>query len=348
MKNCKEILLKPSATVKEAMQVIDKGGMRIALVMDENQKLLGTLTDGDIRRALLGSYDLQDSIEEIIFKHPTTCRISDTREQILDVAIKNKLYQVPIIDGEGKVVGLEEVESLLKPQHQTNRVVLMVGGLGTRLRPLTEHIPKPMLKVGDRPILETIILNFKKYGFTNIVLSVSYKADLIKSYFDDGSKLGVKIEYIHEDKKMGTAGALSLIKEWEDEPFFVMNGDILTNVNFKSMLNHHTKSNSVATMGVREYDFQVPYGVVNLEENTIESIEEKPVYNFFVSAGIYVLEPKALELIPKESYFDMPELFTLMIESSLKTNSFPIQEYWLDIGRIDEFKQANDEYKEIF
>ncbi len=348
MKNYTDILLKPTSTIKEALQIIDSGAMKIALVIDKDEKLLGTLTDGDIRRGLLNNLSLDDSIESVIFKTPTVCNVEDTKEDILKVAIERKLYQVPIVDNEGKLVGIEEMDELLKPSVRMNKVVLMVGGLGTRLRPLTENIPKPMLKVGNKPILETIILNFKKYGFTNIILSVSYKSEIIEEYFKDGREFGVNIEYIHETKRMGTAGALSLMREKLNEPFFVMNGDLLTNINFEHMMEYHLSNKAIATMGVREYDFQVPYGVVNVDGENILSIEEKPVHSFFVSGGVYVLESKVLEFIPNDEFYDMPTLFEKVIENKMKSVSFPIREYWLDIGRLEEFEKANNEFIEVF
>jgi len=348
MKNYKKILLNPTSTIKEALQIIDSGAMKIALVVDEEEKLIGTLTDGDIRRGLLNNLSLDDSIESIIFQNPTVCNREDTKEHILEVALERKLYQVPIVDNEGKLVGIEEINELLKPSMKRNKVVLMVGGLGTRLRPLTEHTPKPMLKVGDKPILETIILNFKKHGFTHIILSVSYKSEIIEEYFKDGSKFGVTIEYVHEYKRMGTAGALSLMRDKLEEPFFVMNGDLLTNVNFEYMMEYHLSHKSMATMGVREYDFQVPYGVVNVDGEDILSIEEKPIHKFFVSGGIYILDTKALEFIPNNEFYDMPTLFEKIIEEKLKSISFPIHEYWLDIGRVEEFEKANNEYQKVF
>jgi len=348
MKNYKKILLKSASTIKEALQVIDSGAMKIALVVDEDEKLIGTLTDGDIRRGLLDNLSLDDSIESVIFREPTVCNDKDTKEHILEVAIEKKLYQVPIVDSEGRLVGIEEIDGLLKPTVKTNKVVLMVGGLGTRLRPLTTHTPKPMLKVGDKPILETIILNFKKYGFVNIILSVSYKSEMIEEYFKDGREFGVNIEYIHEDKRMGTAGALSLIQEKLQEPFFVMNGDLLTNINFEHMMEYHLSNSAMATMGVREYDFQVPYGVVNIDGEDIVSIEEKPTHKFFVSAGIYILSPNATKYLPQNEFYDMPTLFEKLIALKLKCISFPIHEYWLDIGRIEEFRKANIEYDEVF
>lgn len=348
MKNYKNILLNSNSTIREALKIIDSGAMKIGIVTDENQKLIGTVTDGDIRRGLLNNLSLDDVIESIIFRTPTVCKIDDTKEKILEIAVEKKLYQIPIVDNDGKLVGIEEVDELLKPKHKNNKVVLMVGGLGTRLYPLTKNTPKPMLKVGDKPILETIILNFKKYGFTEIILSVSYKSEIIENYFGNGSKFGVNIEYVHEEKRMGTAGALSLIREKLSEPFFVMNGDLLTNINFEHMMNYHVANNSIATMGVREYDFQVPYGVVNVDGIDIKSIEEKPVHNFYVSGGVYVLDSKVLDFIPQNEFFDMPTLFEKVIEQNLKSISFPIREYWLDIGRMEEFEKANNEYHEVF
>jgi len=348
VKNYKHILLKATSTIKEALKIIDSGAMQIALVIDENEKLLGTVTDGDIRRGLLNNLSLEDTIETIIFKTPTVCRIEDTQEKILDIALAKKLHQIPVVDKDGKLVGIEEIDELLKPKYKTNKVVLMVGGLGTRLRPLTNKTPKPMLKVGNKPILETIILNFKKYGFVNIVLCVSYKSEIIEAYFRDGSDFGVKIEYVHENKRMGTAGALSLVKENLTESFFVMNGDLLTNINFENMMEYHLSNNAMATMGVREYDFQVPYGVVNINGVNILSIEEKPVHQFFVSGGVYVLSHEVLKYIPKDEFYDMPTLFENLIEEREKSISFPIHEYWLDIGRVEEFEKANNEFYEVF
>ena len=348
MKNYKHILLKVTSTIKEALKTINDGVMQIALVVDDNERLIGTLTDGDIRRGLLNNLELNNTIETIVFKNPIVCSIEDTKKEILEIAVKKKIYQIPIVDNDGKLVGIEEVDELLKPKTKTNKVVLMVGGLGTRLRPLTEHTPKPMLKVGNKPILETIILNFKKYGFTNIILCVSYKSEIIEEYFKDGSEFGVNIEYIHENKRMGTVGALSLVKESLDEPFFVMNGDLLTNINFENMMNYHLKNQSMATMGVREYDFQVPYGVVNVDDGNILDIKEKPIHKFFVSGGVYILSHEILDFIPDNEFYDMPTLFEKVIEKKLKSISFPIHEYWLDIGHIEEYKRANNEYAEVF
>jgi len=350
MKNYKKIILKETSTVKEALQIIDTGAMKIALVLDKNEKLLGTISDGDIRRAILEEISLENSIKDIYFKTPATITQSTTKEEIINICTLKKIYQIPVLDKAGKVIGIKILDELLKPRVHENKVFLMVGGLGTRLRPLTDTTPKPMLLVGGKPILQTIVEKFASYGFVNIIMCIGYKSDIIQDFFEDGSKFGVNIEYILEEQRMGTAGALSLLTQEQkpQEPFFVMNGDLLTNVNFESMLEFHLENEAKATMCVREYDFQVPYGVVNIENGEIISIEEKPTHSFFVSAGIYMLDTSTIEMIPDNVFYDMPTLFDEMIKQNDKTVSFPIREYWLDIGRIDEYEKANREYGEVF
>lgn len=348
MNTFKNVLLKPDATIRQALAIIDSGSMKIALVVDENEMLLGTLTDGDIRRAILNGYGLDDAIQNIYNRTPTTCGINDSKEKILQLAVARKLYQIPILDSDGRIVEITEVDDLLLPRHRSNKVVIMAGGLGTRLSPLTDTTPKPMLHVGNKPILETIIENFAKYGYSELILSVSYKSHVIEEYFGDGKAFGVNIEYVHESKRMGTAGALGLMRERLSEPFFVMNGDLLTNINFEHLHDYHVAHDAVATMAVREYDFQVPYGVVNVRDGLIESIEEKPVHKFFVSAGIYMLSPAALEQVPENEFFDMPTLFEALIVKKQAAVSFPIREYWLDIGRVSDFERANSEYSGVF
>ena len=348
MSKYKNILLNRNTTIKQALTEIDKGAMRIAIVLDDDKKVIGTLTDGDIRRGLLNGLTLESDIANLYFKEPILASINDSKELIIQKALRKQIYQIPIVDTEGKFVKIEELSNLLKVNTKHNRVILMAGGLGTRLHPLTQDIPKPLLKVGNKPILETIIENFAKYGFVNITISVNYKASMIKEYFGDGSSLGVNIDYIQENKRLGTAGALSLIQDRPQDPFFVMNADLLTNVNFEHLLDFHVMEHSVATMCVREYDYQVPYGVIQTKESEIISIEEKPVHKFFVNAGIYTLSPQIFEYIPKNKFYDMPTLFEDIIKDRLKSVSFPIHEYWLDIGRMSDFEQAQHEYGEIF
>lgn len=348
MKSVENIKLNKNSNIQEALEVINRGAMQIALVVDNNDKLIATLTDGDIRRALLSGKTLDSSISNIAFSYPTVVRDTDTKEKVISLSLLKKLNQIPVVDKNDMLIGIIDIKEFFESQNKTNKVVLMLGGLGTRLRPLTENTPKPMLKVGDKPILETIILSFKKQGFKNFVFSLGYKADIIKEYFQNGEKFGVDIEYVIEEKRMGTAGALSLIKEKITEDFFVMNGDLLTNMNFCDMMDYHLRNNSLATMGVREYEFQVPYGVVNVDGIKIKNIDEKPIHNFFVSAGIYCLSEKILSFIPEDQFYDMPSLFEKLISENLKSISYPINEYWLDIGRIKEYKKANEEYEEVF
>lgn len=348
MLSVEKAIVSEDSTLKDAISVIEKGKLKVALVVDNEKKLIGLLTDGDIRRALLNNLTLDGKVRHILIKQPIVCYAKDSKNKILQTAIDNQIYQLPIIDDNGVLVGIEIVNELLKPSIKKEKVVLMVGGLGTRLRPLTENIPKSMLNVGNKPILETIILNFKKYGYVNIILSVNYKGEIIKEYFGDGTDFGVKIEYVDENKRMGTAGALTLMKNILTDNFFVMNGDLLTNLDFSEMMDFHIKNNSIATMGLREYTYQVPYGVVNIKDSRIISIDEKPIYDFFVNGGIYVLSEKILKYIPDDSFFDMPTLFEKIVNKKLTALSYIIKDYWLDIGRIDEYQKANQEYFKVF
>ena len=348
MRIVNDIKLSVNSTIKDALQTINNGGLQIAIVVDENDSLVGTVTDGDIRRGLLNGLDLNSNINLIVHKSPSIANVGDTKESILKIALAKKLHKIPLIDELGKLVGIEDIEDIIKPVSKTNKVILMVGGLGTRLRPLTQDTPKPMLKVGNKPILQTIVEKFAEYGFVNITMCVNFNADIIEDYFGDGKEFGVNIDYILEQKRMGTAGALSLLKERPNEPFFVMNGDLLTNVNFEHILNYHTLNKATATMCVREYDYEVPYGVVKMNDNKIIEIAEKPVQKFFVSAGIYMLSPEILDLIPQNEFYDMPTLFEKAISKGKNVISFPIHEYWIDIGRLEEYQKANEEYAKIF
>ncbi|BAK72689.1 nucleotidyltransferase family protein [Arcobacter sp. L] len=348
MKNIEDIIVKESTSILEVLQIIDKSSKQLAIVVDDNKRLLGTISDGDIRRALLNNISLNESVKDIYFKTPTIATINHSKEEIINICRMKKIHQIPIVDNYGNLIGLEILDELISKENKINKVILMVGGLGTRLRPLTENTPKPMLKVGNKPILQTIVEKFAEYGYTNIIMCVNYKSHMIQDYFGDGKEFGVNIEYVLENQRMGTAGALSLLREKPTEPFFVMNGDLLTNVNFEHLHNYHLSNNSLGTMCVREYDFQVPYGVVNISNSKITSIEEKPTHKFFVSAGIYMLSSEVLDYIPENQFYDMPTLFEKIISENKNAISFPLREYWLDIGRIEEYKKANEEYDEVF
>ncbi|MBT4890215.1 MAG: NTP transferase domain-containing protein, partial [Rhodospirillales bacterium] len=267
----------------------------------------------------------------------------------LELMEKRQIRQIPIIDEERRVIDIVHINTLI-PSSNThdNWVVLMAGGMGERLLPLTESTPKPLLPVGKKPLLETILESFIRQGFRKFYMSVNYKAEMIRDHFCDGSRWNVEIRYIEEKTRLGTAGALRLIQDRPDYPVIIMNGDLLTRVDFHHLLDFHRQHDSQATMGVRQYDFQVPFGVVELDGNRIKEINEKPVHNFFVNAGIYVLEPDLLDLIPENAHFDMTELFEKVIEMNCDTAVFPIREYWLDVGQIDNLVQANNDFEENF
>ena len=348
MKDIEQIKIVVTSTIEKSLSVIDSGAVKIALVVDTDNKLLGTLSDGDIRRGLLRKKLLNETIEDVYFKNPTTANKGASKEDLLHLCLVNGISQVPIVDEDRKVIDLFIIDDGLQKKQHENHVVLMVGGLGTRLRPLTENTPKPMLKVGGKPILETIVKRFVEDGFTNITMCLGYKSNVIQDYFRDGGSFGANIDYIVEEKRMGTAGALTLLEKRLDNPFFVMNGDLLTDINFEKMLDFHVEHNSKATMCVREYDIEVPYGVVNVANENITSIIEKPIHSFFVNSGIYLLEPDCIDLIPDNKFYDMPTLFEELIAAKEKIISFPLQEYWLDIGRVADYEKANAEYHDIF
>jgi dTDP-glucose pyrophosphorylase len=348
MKDWKKTCISPDQSIKDAIRILDLGGLQIVLVIDAEKRLLGTITDGDIRRGILRELSLKDSVEEVMFRTPKTALVEQSKEAILSLMQRHELRQIPIVDTEGRVVGLKTLSEFLKKRQKENWVVIMAGGLGSRLGELTENCPKPLLEIGKKPLLETILLQFIEHGYHRFYFSLNYLADHIEAYFGDGNKWDVEIRYIHEKKRMGTAGALSLLSEVPQSPLIVMNGDVLTKVNFENLLDFHQEQGAKGTMCVREYDLQVPYGVIQIEKGRIKSIDEKPINKFFVNAGIYVLEPAILQCIPQNTFFDMPELFEQMLENQEETSVFPIREYWLDIGQTEDLNRANGEFEKIF
>lgn len=348
MRRIDHLFVSSDATILKALQIIDQGVVQIALVVDEQQHLIGTVTDGDVRRGILKGLSMDSPVERIMNKSPRVSHIHDSREVIFAKMKQLNLKQIPILDDGGKVIRLALIDDMIKSNRKDNWVVLMAGGLGTRLGSLTKDCPKPLLKVGSKPILEVIMESFITHGFHRFYISVNYRADMIMDYFGDGSKWGVDIRYILEDKRLGTAGALSLLPEHPELPLIVMNGDLLTKVNFTQLLEFHDETGSEATMCVREYEFQVPYGVVKVNNHRLEGIEEKPTQKFFISGGIYVVNAKALQYIPMNEYFDMPSLFEKLIAAEYSTSVFPIREYWMDIGRTDDFEAANKHFNEVF
>lgn len=348
MKKWRSLLVDMNATIMQALKILDEGAKQIVLVVDQRNVLLGTVTDGDIRRGILKGESLEAPITHVMNKRPIVAQMGDERETMLNLMTTRSLRQIPVIDDRGRLIDIVFLEDYMQSEKKDNWVVLMAGGFGTRLAPLTDHCPKPLLKVGSRPILEIILNSFISYGFARFYISVNYKADMIMEYFGDGSRWGVEIRYLLEDKRLGTAGALSLLSERPDKPFIVMNGDLLTKINFSHALQFHMEEEACATMCVREYEYQVPYGVVKVDQHRLYGIEEKPVQRFFISGGIYILSPDVIESIPENTFYDMPALFEALIEKEQLTSAFPIREYWLDIGRMDDFNRANGEFSEVF
>ena len=337
----KNVLLEPSATILEALEIINKEALRVALVIDKEQHLVGVVTDGDIRRGLLNNLSLNDAIALVMNTNPTVAEVGAERETLIDLMESKGVLSIPLLK-DGKVVGLETLHGALSKNKYQNPVFIMAGGFGTRLRPLTDTCPKPMLKVGDKPILETVVKSFIKAGFSNFYTSTHYMPEQIHQHFGDGSNLGVNISYVHEDSPLGTGGALGLLPEDmpKDLPLIMINGDVLTKVDFQRLLNFHIENDADATMCVREYDYQIPYGVINGEGNQITSMVEKPVQRFFVNAGIYVVSPRVIQSVEKNQNIDMPTLLEQHMKERQKVLMFPIHEYWLDIGRMDDFKRA--------
>ena len=332
--------------MQRAIGVLNVESLQIALVVNNADQLIGTITDGDIRRGLLKHYRLDTPVIDFMFTSPTLASVNETKEEVLEKMNKAGILQIPIVDENNQIVGLETLQHLLEKKRLDNPVFLMAGGFGTRLQPLTNHTPKPLLTVGNKPILETILDQFIEVGFHNFYISTHYKADMVREHFGDGGNWDVTINYIHESKPLGTAGALGLLpNDLPDMPILMMNGDLLTKVDFSDLLKFHLESGGEATMCVREYDFQVPYGVVTANDHKVASIVEKPIHKFFVNAGIYVLSPQLISRVDGNSYLDMPHMLQERIDVDGQVNMFPVHEYWLDIGQMEQFETAQLDYK---
>ncbi len=327
----------------DALRLLDANGNGFLPVVDHEQKLVGIITDGDIRRGILNK---TLELDAIINRTPVTAAWGTSH-----ILIKRHLREIhrrhmPVVDDAGvlkEVVILDNFEFISKD----NWVVIMAGGLGSRLGELTKAVPKPMLEVGGKPILLGIIEHFKSQGFGKFILCVNYKAEVIEQYFKDGSWLGVQIKYTKETKKLGTAGALSLIDIEMESPFFVVNGDVLTSINFEDFINFHIVNNAVATMCVKNFVFGIPYACIDFdnESSEITGIREKPSSEYFVNTGMYILSPEALGLIPKNDYYDMPQLFDQMLEQKLTCKAYRIDEYWLDLGRPEDLDKGHADLK---
>lgn len=342
----RKALLPVDSTLQQAIRNLEESSLQITLAVSPDGTLVGTLTDGDIRRGILRGVNLNDSIQEIIFRGPLVVPPQLGRETVLQIMQANKIHQLPIVDAERRVVGLHLWDELLTPAKRENLMLIMAGGKGIRLRPHTENCPKPMLLVSGKPMLEHIIERAKAEGFQKFVIALHYLGHMIEEYFGDGSRFNVEIEYLREDSPLGTAGALGLLSPLPESPFVVSNGDVLTDIRYGELLDFHHRHGALATMAVRLHEWQHPFGVVRTKGVDIIGFEEKPVSRSHINAGIYVIEPSTLKLIASGEQCDMPALFNRLQELGQRTIVYPMHEPWLDVGREDDLVQARSEQRE--
>jgi dTDP-glucose pyrophosphorylase len=344
----KQLCIPPGATLRDAIAAIDAGTKQLALVVEGSGVFLGMVTDGDIRRGLLHGLSLSSPVREVMNTHPIVVPVGTDDATAQRLMRERDIRHIPVVDPQGCLVDLALHHDFIVAPKRNTPVVLMAGGLGTRLRPLTETLPKPMIPIGEKPLLERIILRFRDQGFERFTLSVNYKAEIIRDHFDDGTRMGVAISYVDESRRMGTAGALSLIETPPEEPFIVMNGDILTTAAFGKMLDFHHETGAAATICAREFTMQVPYGVLNTEGPMLTGMEEKPVHRYLVNAGIYVLSPEVYGFLEPGEPLDMPDLMERLMAAGRQVSVHAVREYWMDIGQLDDLERARAEYETVF
>lgn len=345
------LLVQPNQTVRDAMTKIGEGSLGITLLVDEAGKLVATITDGDVRRAILRGVSIDAPVTEVVQEGrlrgasvtATTQTPSDERLRIMQAA---QIRHLPILDDSGRVVDLVTDDSLLGDEFAAVDAVIMAGGFGKRLRPLTVDTPKPMLPIDGQPLMERTVHNLRDAGIQNINVTTHYMPEKIVEHFGSGHKFGVTINYVAEETPLGTAGALRLVEETE-KPLLVMNGDILTMVDYRSLIRFHREQEADLTIGVRQYDVEVPYGVVQANEDRVIGLQEKPKLEFLVNAGVYLIQPTAIGQIPNGERFDMTDLIDKLLTQDKKVVSFPIVEYWLDIGRLDDFQRAQEDVRNM-
>jgi dTDP-glucose pyrophosphorylase len=333
-------LLPASANLQQAIRNLDDTGLQIVLVVTADNVLLGTVTDGDIRRGLLRGLDLNSGVESIMHREPLVVPPALGRDTVLQLMQANRFHQLPVIDEGRHIVGLHVWDELLLPSQRPNLMVIMAGGQGTRLRPHTEKCPKPLLKVSGKPMLEHIIERAKAEGFQNFVVAIHYLGEMIEAYFGDGSRWQVKIEYLREQSPLGTAGAIALLNPRPLAPIVVSNGDVLTDIRYDELLDFHNRHAAMATMAVRLHEWQNPFGVIHIRGLDIVGFEEKPVSRSHINAGVYVLDPRALDVLSTGEQCDMPTLFSRLQERSGRTIVYPMHEPWLDVGRASDLERA--------
>jgi dTDP-glucose pyrophosphorylase len=345
MKINKKYIISPNASVRDAISTIEKSGVQIALAV-RSGKLIGTVTDGDIRRAFLNKgIKLDDPISEIINKKFTF--INEKNNKKKDVILKMKqedLRHIPVIDNKGYLKDLFFINDLLNFGEASNEIVIMAGGKGLRLGKLTKNCPKPMLKINNKPILEIILEQCANQGFKKFHISVNYLKEQIKKYFKNGSNFNVKINYLEEKSFLGTAGSLNMFKKKPTEPFLVINGDVLSKINLKNLIDFHNDHSSDITICVKEYINKIPYGIIDINGCEVNSLKEKPTITNHINAGIYLINPDILKLLPKNKYFEMTDLINLAKEKKYKINAFPIYEYWQDLGYPENLIQTENQW----
>ncbi|MDK2744680.1 MAG: nucleotidyltransferase family protein [Nitrospira sp. BO4] len=339
-KEWRKAILPKGARIQQAIRSLNESSCQIALVVLPDGTLQGTLTDGDIRRGLLRGLDLNSAIDTIIQREPLVVPPELSRDTVLQLMQANRVHQVPVVDGSRRVVGLHLWAELMEPPQRANLMIIMAGGEGTRLRPHTEHCPKPLLPLGDKPMLEHIIELARAEGFVRFVLAIHYLGHMIEEYFGDGSRWQVQITYLRESSPLGTAGALGLLQARPELPFVVTNGDVITDIHYGKLLDFHIRHEATATMAVRVHEWQHPFGVVQTQGVDIVGFEEKPVARSHINAGVYALDPEALSVLSPESYCDMPVLFERLREKAKRTVAYPMHEPWLDVGRPDDLSRA--------
>jgi dTDP-glucose pyrophosphorylase len=346
-KRLEHAIVSPATPISDALARLDRAGTGVLLLAEPDRRLFGVVTDGDVRRAILSGESLDRPCTAIASRHPLVATPQMTEVETLhmmDHAREYVINHLPVIDAEGTIVGLVLRSDLTTIDHNAMSAVIMAGGFGTRLRPFTENVPKPMLPVGDKPLLELTVEKLRRSGIKRVNVTTHYLAEQISDHFGDGRAFGVEMEYVPEDRPLGTAGALRLM-EPPDGPLLVLNGDILTSVDYQAMLAFHREHRASVTVGVRKYELQVPYGVIETDDALVRTLREKPLQRFLVNAGIYLLEPPVMRFIPEGRRFDMTDLIQVLIQEGCRVASFPIVEYWLDIGQVADYQQAQDDVK---
>lgn len=337
----RQSILSVDASIQQAIRNLDQVGIKIVIVVSESGELEGTISDGDIRRGLLKGLDLNSPISGVIHRNALVVPPGMGRETVMELMVANKIQQIPVVDEDRHVVGVHLWDEVAAPPARPNLMVIMAGGVGSRLRPFTEHCPKPLLHVAGKPMLEHIIERAKLEGFTNFVLAIHYLGHMIEEAFGSGERLGVQISYLREQCPLGTAGALGLFNPRPDAPFVVTNGDVITDIRYGELLDFHIRHHATATMAVRVHEWQHPFGVVQTKGVDIVGFEEKPVARSHINAGVYALDPEALRFLKENDHCDMPTLFERLQANEKRTVAYPMHELWLDVGRPEEYSQAN-------